>query len=455
MNVNRNRWVKTPQFRIASALFALVLFGCRSRSNPPSGQRNSSQNSRDASPADANIGGSIRDLDVLTDGSSPSLTTILPTIAMPYARARLPVLDIHTHIDPNSTDVVVRLFNDRGIHTAINLSAGWENAGLEEAFAQQHASHERILPFCTLPWRGTGDPRFVTVSVQILEQCHARGVRGLKIPKVLGLGAVDLDGTRLKVDAPRLDPIFQALERLGMMVLIHSGDPRAFFEPANPQNERWEELQAHPGWSFARPGFPTFDEILTEFEHRVLRHPRVVFIGAHFGNAAEDPARVARLLERAPRYYIDTAARVPEFGRHPSAMMRAFFLRWQDRVLFGTDLGLGPALSEWMLGSQGDEPTTQRDVERFFTATWRYFEGNEESAENPTPIQGRWAVHPVGLPTPVLEKIYGANAARLLGLTWPPTAASTAAQASAAAVLNVPPDPANRVVRASAPPHEH
>jgi predicted TIM-barrel fold metal-dependent hydrolase len=242
----------------------------------------------------------------------------------------------------------------------------------------------------------------------------------LKIPKVFGLGARDLDGSRLPVDSPRLDPIFERAGQLGMVVLIHVGDPRAFFEPPGPQNERWEELRAHPHWSFYGPDYPSWDQILSEFERLVLRHPHTTFIGAHFGNAAEDPARVARLLERAPNYYIDTAARIPEFGRHPQSDMRAFFLRWQDRVLYGTDLGLGRDMSTWMLGSSGDEPTTQHDVDRFFTASFRYFEGHEASAENPTPIQGRWPVHPVGLPEEVLRKIYGGNAARLLGVHWPP-----------------------------------
>jgi predicted TIM-barrel fold metal-dependent hydrolase len=341
-----------------------------------------------------------------------------------YERASLPVFDVHTHLETSSasTEPILRLFDERGIRMAVNLSAGWEGNGLEEAMAQAQAAHGRILPFCNLPWRFASDPRFVETSIQILERCRALGIRGLKIQKVFGLAAQDLDGSRLHVDAPRLDPIFEAVGRLGMVVLIHSGDPRAFFEPPGPQNERWEELQSHPAWSFNGPDFPTFDQILTEFEHRVLRHPHTVFIGAHFGNAAEDPDRVARLLAQAPNYYVDTAARVPEFGRHPAAQMRAFFTRWQDRVVFGTDLGLSYDPTRWVLGSGGDTPTTPAEVTRFFTATWRYFESGVPSAENPTPIQGRWPVHPVGLPRDVLAKIYGANAARLLHVAWPPPA---------------------------------
>ena len=337
-----------------------------------------------------------------------------------YSRAAFPVFDIHTHLEPDATDTILALFDRRNTRYAVNLSGGWPQGGLEESLAQQRASQGRILPFCNLPWRGSSDPQFVPVSVQILEQCAAAGIRGLKIQKVFGLGARDLDGSRLPVDSARLDPIFEAAWRLGMVVLIHVGDPRAFFEPPGPQNERWEELRAHPHWSFYGPEYPTFDQILSEFERLVQRHPRTTFIGAHFGNAAEDPARVARLLEHAPNYYIDTAARIPEFGRHPAAQMRAFFQRWQDRVVYGTDLGVGRDQTTWMLGSSGDEPTTEADIERFFSASFRYFEGHEASAENPTPIQGRWPVFPVGLSADVLRKIYGGNAARLLHVSWPP-----------------------------------
>jgi predicted TIM-barrel fold metal-dependent hydrolase len=357
--------------------------------------------------------------------SSPSAQTSStpPAQSAPrqaYTRSAYPILDVHTHIAPEATRAVLALFDERNVQIAVNLSAGFETQGLEESLAQQTESGGRILPFCTLPWRGSSHPDFVPVSIQIIRRCHSLGVKGLKIPKVLGLGTVDTDGTRLKVDSPRLDPIFEELGQLGMVVLIHSGDPKAFFEPATPSNERWEELRAHPAWSFHRPGFPTFDEILSEFERRVLRHPQTKFIGAHFGNAAEEPARVSRLLERAPNYYIDTSARVPEFGRHSSTTMRTFFERWQDRVLFGTDLGLGNDPRYWVLGSGGDEPTSQRDVDRFFTSTFRYFESNDGSIENPTPIQGRWPINTVHLPGSVLRKIYGENAARLLDIPWPP-----------------------------------
>jgi predicted TIM-barrel fold metal-dependent hydrolase len=310
------------------------------------------------------------------------------------------------------------MFDRRNVRMAVNLSAGFAGHGLEEALEQQRASNGRIVPFCMINWRGGGQGDWVQNSIRTLEECAARGVKGWKIPKVLGLGAADARGERLHVDDPMLDPIFERAGQLRMVVLIHSGDPRAFFDPPTPQNERWDELSVHPQWSFNDPIFPRWTEILTEFETRVLRHPNTTFIGAHFGNAAEDPDRVGRLLERAQNYYIDTSARVPEFGRHDPNRMRAFFMRWQNRILFGTDLGIGPEVYDLMLGSTGRDPPTLAEIERFWTATFRYYESNDRQFEHPTPIQGRWKIDGIGLPPVVLRKIYGANAAQLLGIPW-------------------------------------
>ncbi len=337
-----------------------------------------------------------------------------------WTRAAFPIVDIHTHIDPEATSRALALFDERNVRIGVNMSGGMPGMGLEQSLAQQQQSNGRIIPFCNVDWRGVGDPRWLPSQIAVLERCAALGVRGWKIPKVLGLGAGDGRGNRLHVDDPMLDPLFERAGALGLVVLIHVGDPRAFFEPATPQNERWDELQVHPDWSFANPMFPRWGELLTEFENRVLRHPRTRFIGAHFGNCAEDPDRVERLLERAPNYYIDTAARIPEFGRHDPARMRRFFERWQDRILFGTDLGLGPDPRDVMLGSTGRDPPTAEENERFWVSTFRYFESTDRHFAHPTPIQGRWTIDAIGLPPAVLRKVYGANAARLLRLPWPP-----------------------------------
>jgi predicted TIM-barrel fold metal-dependent hydrolase len=187
-------------------------------------------------------------------------------------------------------------------------------------------------------------------------------------------------------------------------------------------NERFDELRVHPRWSFY--GAPvSWEELYAQFERRVARHPKTKFIGVHFGNDPEDPARVAQMLDQHRNLFIDTAARIPEIGRvdanHDASRMRAFFERYQDRILFGTDTGVGQAEEDLMLGSTGATPPGPADVVRFFESTWRWFETDERGIPSPTPIQGRWTIDGVALPRAILEKVYAGNAARLLGVKLP------------------------------------
>jgi predicted TIM-barrel fold metal-dependent hydrolase len=253
-----------------------------------------------------------------------------------------------------------------------------------------------------------------------LRRAKALGARGLKIPKGLGLGYRSQNGKLLTVDDKGLDPVFEAAGQLGMPIAIHTGDPKAFWQPPTPDNERYDELSVHPAWSFY--GAPvSWEDLYGQFERRVARHPKTTFIGVHFGNAPEDPDRVAQMLDRYPNLIIDTAARIPEIGRvdarHDPARMRAFFEKYQDRILFGTDLGVGQREEELMLGSTGGEPPGPADVLRFFDSTWRWFETGERKIPSPTPIQGRWTIDGVALPRAVLAKVYARNAMRVLGLT--------------------------------------
>jgi len=328
----------------------------------------------------------------------------------------IPRIDVHTHVDPAAFQRALRLLDRGHIAVAVNVSGGMPGLGLEEALAAERASGGRFRVFCNLDFRDVDDPGWVARSREILRRCRQAGALGWKIPKALGLGYRTSEGL-LAVDDPRLDPVFEEAGRLGLVVLIHVADPRAFFEPRTPANERWEELEAHPEWSFEDPAFPRWEELLEALDRRIGRHPSTRFIGAHFGNAAEEPERVARMLARHPNYFIDTAARIPEIGRHPAAEMRRFFTRWQDRILFGTDLGVGRR--SIMLGSTDGKPVTEASIALFFGATDRWFETRDRGMAHPTPIQGRWTIDGLGLDRAILEKVYHANATRLLGIQLP------------------------------------
>lgn len=326
-------------------------------------------------------------------------------------------VDLHTHLGPDGAAHLVEIMDRQGIDVAVNLSGATPGRGLELQLAAAARYPGRILVFCNLDWRKARlGPGYGRRMAEDLVTARRLGAVGVKIPKALGLGYVDATGSLIAVDDPALDPIFVTAGELGMPVAIHTADPVAFWKPATADNERFAELSVHPDWSFYGQGLPSWEELFAQLERRVARHPKTTFISVHFGNAAEYPERVAALLDKYPNLYVDTAARIPEMGRHDAEKMRALLIRHQDRVLFGTDLGVGEAADDLMLGSTGATPPTAADVERFWTATWRYFETRDRQFPHPTPIQGAWNIDGVGLPREVLLKIYGANAARLFGI---------------------------------------
>jgi predicted TIM-barrel fold metal-dependent hydrolase len=362
-------------------------------------------------------------------GRDPANAAAAWTAARTAATPRLPRIDVHTHVSPMALDRALALMDRWGIDGVVNLSgmsAGPPNHLLEMQLDVAKKSGGRIAVFANVSFvRAVRTrPDYGQALAAELAEAKRLGAVGLKISKGLGLGypAPDMKSF-LAVDDPGLDPLFEKAGELGMPVAIHTSDPKAFWQPANEKNERWDELQAHPEWSFhgeAQPGlkWPSWEALYAAFERRVARHPKTTFIGVHFGNNPEDPDTVGKMLDRLPNLYIDTAARVPEIGRHDPDKMRRFFIKYQDRVVFGTDTGVGESQQEMMYGSSGSAPPTEKDEKRFFSATWRYFETRDRAFESPTPIQGRWKISGVGLPEPVLRKIYFENAARLL--KWKP-----------------------------------
>ena len=326
----------------------------------------------------------------------------------------LRAIDVHTHFGPDAADRAVEILGRHGIDVAVNLSGMYPGGGLEEQLAAAARHPGRIIVFTSPRWALVrAGPGYGATMAEELSRAAALGARGLKISKALGLGVRDGGGRLVAVDAPELDPLFERAGQLGLPVAIHTGDPIAFWRRPDAGNERAAELAAHPEWSLWGQGVPSWQELQAALERRIARHPGTTFIAVHFGNAPEKPERVAALLARHKNLYIDTAARIPEIGRHPAAAMRRLFIEHQDRILFGTDLGVGRELT---LGSSGAEPPDAAEVERFFAATWRYFETGERGIAHPTPIQGAWTIDGVDLPPEVLARVYRDNAARLLRL---------------------------------------
>jgi predicted TIM-barrel fold metal-dependent hydrolase len=197
----------------------------------------------------------------------------------------------------------------------------------------------------------------------------------------------------VRVDDERLAPIFERAGELGIPVMVHIGDPEAFFLPIDANNERFEELAAHPDWSFYGSQYGKHD--LLEQRDRVFRrHPSTTFVAAHIAENSEDLQRVSAMLEACPNVVVDISARASELGRQPYAA-RKFFLRFADRILFGSDLVPGVEM---------------------YRLYYRFLETADEYFEYPTHAsgQGRWYIYGLDLPDDVLHKVYRENALRLL-----------------------------------------
>ena len=323
-------------------------------------------------------------------------------------KPKFPVVDAHNHLgelfgggwDKRPLSELVDLLDEAGVVHYVDLDGGWG-----EDILYAHLKHfkegapERFRIFGGVDWskwESLGDdfPEWAANRLRVQKEA---GAEGLKIWKPFGLQVKDHHGQLVKVDDPRLSPIWETAGELGLPVLIHVADPVAFFDPIDKTNERWEELGEHPDWAFTSPPFPPFMEIMNDLKNLVTRHRSTRFIGAHAGCYGENLGWVGHMLEDCPNYFIDISARLGELGRQPYTA-RKFFLRYQDRILFGSDFG--PDLDAYRL------------YYRFLETDDEYFNYNTSEV----PGQGRWYVCGLYLPDEVLRKVYVENARRVLGI---------------------------------------
>ncbi len=333
----------------------------------------------------------------------------------PAAGALIEIYDSHVHLTPSQAclDRAVALFDRNRITKFCTKSAGSPGTRRFEATrAVAHRLGDRFAFFSNLDWSGVNAPGWSAREAAALERAVQQGARGVKIFKALGLSVRAADGSLLAVDDARLDPIMAKAASLGAIVAIHTGDPKVFFDPPGPRNERHLELLFAPSWSFAGADIPTRAELLAARDRLIARHPQTTFLLIHLANNPEDLEAVDRLLDAYPNVYVDTSARVPEIGRHPPEQARAFFIEHQDRILFGSDIVIRP--DGYQLGSLSIWPDDESDADRFYQAHRDYFETRTRDLAHPTPIQGAWTVDGIGLPPEVLAKLYRENAERLI-----------------------------------------
>lgn len=331
-------------------------------------------------------------------------------------RPKLYIIDSHVHIrpDPYSMTTALKLFKEVGVKKFAVKSAG--NPGdlrYPKTLRYAQALGAKMAFFTNLDWDGIDDPKWADREVKKIEQAMRDGASGIKIFKALGLGVRTKDDKLLKVDDPRLDPIFKRCGELGAIVAWHVADPVAFFEPITKDNERYEELSMAPNWSFHGKDYPSHKELLAARDRVIAKFPKTIFLGIHLANHPEDIQYVASILDRFPNLYVDISARIPEIGRHPLPTLKEFFTKYKKRILFGTDFIITPRGMQ--LGSVWKEGLpTYKDAVKYYADHRKFFETDLKNINHPTPIQGNWKINAINLPNDVLEYIYTKNAQRLI-----------------------------------------
>ena len=303
---------------------------------------------------------------------------------------------------------LVKTMDAVNLHTMVNLTGGTGEdlagaiAGFDRAFPR------RFVSMTEPTWTRASETGYAAWQADEIARAKAAGAVGVKVLKTLGLYLRDggPSGKLVRVDDARFDPMWEACGRLGLPVAIHVGDPEAFFLPIDRFNERYEELNAHPDWSFHGKDFPAFKEILDARDRVFARHPKTTFVALHVGHWAENLAAVGEMLDKFRNVHVEIGARIGELGRQPRTAAR-FFDRYQDRILFGTDaIPLGIETPQQVFGED-----LYRIYYRFLETEDEYF----DYAPAPVPPQGRWRIYGLGLPEPILRKVYSQNAERVLG----------------------------------------
>jgi predicted TIM-barrel fold metal-dependent hydrolase len=309
-------------------------------------------------------------------------------------RAKFPVIDAHNHttISERNIDSMIADMDALNLQVLVNLSGGSDPARVKRSvdFIRDSDHPDRFRVFANVNWNGAGGPGWAEKAVADLEAAVNNGAIGLKIAKGLGLSSRHADGSRLHVDDPALKPIWDLCARLDIPVIIHTAEPQEFFSPWDMKNERWLELALFESRRNFMPGQPTFEELSGERDRMYAANPGTRYIGAHFNWYGNNLQRAAAQLDELPNLVLELGAVLYDFGRQPRAA-REFFLKYQDRILFGKD------------AFYAEE----------FPYYWRVFETNDEYFDYYRPYHAFWKLYGMGLPDDVLKKVYYKNSLRV------------------------------------------
>ncbi|WP_250149269.1 amidohydrolase family protein [Flagellimonas sp. 389] len=323
---------------------------------------------------------------------NPKSTLVVPENLVD--KAKFTFIDVHSHqfrMATQDLSTLVRDMDKMNMGVMVNLSGG-SGEGLQDMLKNVNNNYpNRFVIFANVDFSGVGKPNWGEEAAKQLESDVKSGAKGLKIYKSLGLRHKDINGKRIAIDDSRLDPIWTKCGELGIPVLIHAADPKSFWDPMDKDNERWLELKTRPRRKRSATNPAPWQQIIDEQHRMFKKHPKTKFINAHMGWYANNLAMLGELMDEIPNMSVGIGAIIAELGRQPR-MAKKFFLKYQDRILFGKD--------SW-------KPEE-------FPTYFRVLETDDEYFPYYKKYHAFWAMYGLDLPDEVLRKVYYKNALNLI-----------------------------------------
>lgn len=340
----------------------------------------------------------------LMDIGEYSPTSTLVVSENPTYKSKFPFVDVHSHhwdMPVKNLSKLVSEMDSLNMGYLINLSGsgfgvfsgkqGLMDLNLTKSLENVNENYpDRFGVFLNLDLAKIDNPDFEKNNIIQLESAVNQGVIGLKIYKNLGLTLRDSRNIRVPVDDDRLSHIWETCARLNIPVLIHSGEPKAFFDPIDKFNERWLHAREKPSSFRPSDRYPSFDQVMYEQYQLFKKHPKTTFINAHFGWYANDLETLSKQLADLTNVYVEFGAVINELGRQPKTAKR-FFEDYQDRILFGKDI------------YKMDE----------YYIYFRVLETDDEYIEYYRKRHGLWRLYGLNLPDEILKKVYFKNALKI------------------------------------------
>lgn len=326
---------------------------------------------------------------------NPPSTLVVPE--HPITSAKYPFIDVHNHQFGMPTQDLSELVAEMDkLNMAVMVNLSGRGRGSDEHLANglknvKDNYPNRLIIFTNIDLSGIDDPNWTKNTVQQIRNDVKLGANGLKIYKSQGMNNTDSKGNRIKINDPRIDPVWAMCGELGIPILIHAADPKQFWQPMDANNERWLELKTHPRRKRDDNNPAPWQTIIDEQHNIFAKHPNTTFINAHLGWYGNDLATLGKLMDKYPNMNAEIGAVIAELGRQPR-MAKAFLTKYQDRVMFGKD--------SW-------------HPEEYYTY-FRVLETADEYFPYYKKYHAFWSMYGLDLDDEVLRKLYYKNALRII-----------------------------------------